>query len=117
VAVTRERKLAIAERAVTGSWLGAAQSAYYATSDGPPGCFRWGFGRGTGCLFEHGEFEAGALFAGPVLAYAAESWWVALTVMPQLPAMKQNGAYTGSDDRELLAHEKLNARLLFSFHL
>ena len=48
--------LLLAERAVTGSWLRSAQSAYYAASDGPPGCFRYGFGRDVGCLFEHGDF-------------------------------------------------------------
>ena len=29
---------------------------YYALSDGPEGCFRWGFGGDTGCVFEHGDF-------------------------------------------------------------
>jgi len=33
-----------------------AQSAYYALSDGPPGCFRYGFGAGIGCVGEHGAF-------------------------------------------------------------
>jgi hypothetical protein len=40
----------------TGSWLGTAQSSYYAASDGPPGCFRYGFGASIGCLGEHGDF-------------------------------------------------------------
>jgi hypothetical protein len=48
--------LLLAQRSVTGSWLASAQKMYYTISDGPPGCFRWGFGRGTGCLHEHGEF-------------------------------------------------------------
>ncbi len=65
----------------------------------------------------HGEWEAGAVYLGPVLAYAAESWWIALTVMPQLPALKRADSYTGKDRRDLGAHEKLNARLLLSFHL
>jgi len=43
-------------RAVTGSWLGSTQLAYYALADGPPGCFRYGFGAGVGCRFEHGDF-------------------------------------------------------------
>ncbi len=40
----------------TGSWLGSAQHSYYALSDGPPGCFRYGFGAAIGCLGEHGNF-------------------------------------------------------------
>jgi hypothetical protein len=48
--------LLASQHAVTGSWLTSTQRMYYAASDGPPGCFRWGFGKGTGCLFEHGEF-------------------------------------------------------------
>lgn len=48
--------LLASQRAVTGSWLRSTQLLYYAISDGPPGCFRWGFGEGTGCVFEHGDF-------------------------------------------------------------
>jgi hypothetical protein len=45
----------IYQHAATGSpWL-TAQQIYYALSDGPEGCFRYGFG-GVGCLGEHGEF-------------------------------------------------------------
>jgi len=40
----------------TGSPWGSTQLAYYAVADGPPGCFRYGFGRGIGCLVEHGDF-------------------------------------------------------------
>jgi hypothetical protein len=46
----------VAQHAVTGAWFTSSQKVYYALSDGPPGCFRWGFGKGIGCLFEHGEF-------------------------------------------------------------
>ncbi len=44
------------ESVATGHALRAVQSAYYAASDGPPGCFRYGFGAGIGCMVEHGEF-------------------------------------------------------------
>ncbi|WP_437938657.1 hypothetical protein [Sorangium sp. So ce341] len=47
--------LAAHQRAATGAFA-SSQSAYYAVSDGPPGCFRYGFGEGVGCLFEHGDF-------------------------------------------------------------
>ena len=46
------------QRITTGSYLNSTQLAYYAISDGPPGCFRYGFGRGIGCQFEHGRYVA-----------------------------------------------------------
>jgi hypothetical protein len=48
--------LLVASRAQTGHWLTSAQAAYYQVSDGPPGCFRYGFGAGVGCLEEHKDF-------------------------------------------------------------
>lgn len=67
-------------------------------------------------MFEEAEeWEHSSLFAGPVIAYAASSWWVALTVFPQLPALKKPEGSTGS--LVLDEHEKFNARLLFSFQL
>lgn len=53
------------QHAATGSWLGNAQLRYYALADGPPGCFRYGFGAGIGCEYEHGDFvrsEIGASY-------------------------------------------------------
>ncbi|WP_437486249.1 hypothetical protein WME75_03075 [Sorangium sp. So ce1014] len=47
--------LAMHQRAATGAFA-SSQSAYYALSDGPLGCFRYGFGAGVGCLGEHGDF-------------------------------------------------------------
>lgn len=49
----------------TGDVLGVAQRAYYALSDGPPDCFRYGFGEGIGCLGEHGAFVRHNLSSGP----------------------------------------------------
>ncbi|HEX2868189.1 MAG TPA: hypothetical protein VHO03_14180 [Ignavibacteriales bacterium] len=60
-----------------------------------------------------GEVENSVLFAGPVLSYAGENWWAALTVMPQVTAFK--GATDGR--LSLDDHEKIETRLLFSFHL
>src|SRR6202034_3243020 len=48
----------------TGHALGSTQSAYYEVSDGPPGCFRYGFGAGVGCLGEHGDFVRARLADG-----------------------------------------------------
>ena len=46
----------IEQRLVTGAFFTSSQAAYYAASDGPAGCFRLGFGRGIGCLHEHGAY-------------------------------------------------------------
>lgn len=45
--------LAAQQRALTGSYFSSAQLLYYAQSDGPPGCF--GLGLGKGCVVEHGD--------------------------------------------------------------
>lgn len=48
--------LLLQQRALTGSWFASTQLAYYAVSDAPAGCFRYGFGAGVGCRFEHGDY-------------------------------------------------------------
>lgn len=48
--------LLLHQRALTGHWFSSPQLAYYALADGPPGCFRYGFGASVGCLGEHGDF-------------------------------------------------------------
>jgi hypothetical protein len=60
------------------------------------------------------DYEFSSLFIGPVVSYAADTWWVSLTVLPQLPALykKDGGSILVLDD-----HEKINARLLFAYHL
>ena len=52
------------QRAATGSFWSSTQLSYYAVADGPPGCFRYGFGSGIGCLFEHGEYVRARLTGG-----------------------------------------------------
>jgi hypothetical protein len=44
------------QHAVTGELFGSLQYLYYARSDAPGGCFRYGFGDEIGCRFEHGAF-------------------------------------------------------------
>jgi hypothetical protein len=56
--------LGLHQKAATGSFFRSTQLAYYALADGPPGCFRWGFGAGVGCRFEHGDFVKRHLLAG-----------------------------------------------------
>ncbi|MDB4992909.1 MAG: hypothetical protein JWM74_341, partial [Myxococcaceae bacterium] len=53
--------LLAANRSVAGSAFTFPQTAYYAVSDGPPGCFRYGFGKSVGCLHEHGDFVGARL--------------------------------------------------------
>ncbi|HEV8549663.1 MAG TPA: hypothetical protein VGQ57_11560 [Polyangiaceae bacterium] len=48
--------LVVHQHAATGSFWRSTQLTYYALADGPPGCFRWGFGPNVGCRFEHGDF-------------------------------------------------------------
>lgn len=52
------------QRAATGSWVASSQRLYYELSDGPPGCFRYGFGAGVGCVGEHGDFVRAHLAEG-----------------------------------------------------
>ncbi len=56
--------LALHQHAATGEWGASSQRLYYAASDGPPGCFRYGFGAGVGCLVEHGDFVEARLPEG-----------------------------------------------------
>ncbi len=52
------------QRAATGLSGLSSQRAYYAVADGPPDCFRYGFGAGIGCLGEHNDFVAAHLAHG-----------------------------------------------------
>jgi len=56
--------LAWHQLAATGTLVGSSQLRYYALADGPPGCFRYGFGSGIGCWFEHGDFVRAHLADG-----------------------------------------------------
>jgi hypothetical protein len=52
------------QHAATGLLGLSSQRAYYAVADGPPGCFRYGFGAGIGCIGEHNDFVAAHLAHG-----------------------------------------------------
>lgn len=56
--------LIVHQRAATGAWLVSSQSYYYSLADGPPGCFRYGFGAGIGCMHEHGDVVRTSLAHG-----------------------------------------------------
>jgi hypothetical protein len=63
--------LLLYQHAATGSYWASTQLRYYALADGPPGCFRYGFGPGIGCLFEHGDYVRARLPHGYGLREAA----------------------------------------------
>lgn len=57
-----------------------------------------------------------ALFGGPVISYSTQGFWITATVLPQLYAFRTEPGNTRKH-RELLAHEQLETRLLFSYEL
>lgn len=66
------------QRALTGALLGSTQLAYYQAADAPPGCFRYGFGSGVGCRFEHGQYVERFLADGFGLRHALRNLGVHL---------------------------------------
>ncbi len=60
-----------------------------------------------------GEIENSVLFAGPALAWTPSSFWMVFSVLPQLPALKSSTSKT----LDLVHYERLQARLLFGWHL
>jgi hypothetical protein len=65
--------LLLLHRFQTGSATTNMQTAYYAASDYPFGCFRYGFGKGVGCRFEHGDYVSHALPDGYTLLAAIKA--------------------------------------------
>lgn len=64
--------------------------------------------------FVKGKMEHSALFAGPVVSFSQPNWWLTLTVLPQITALKGK---TGETNLVLGEREKLETRVLFSFRL
>jgi hypothetical protein len=60
-----------------------------------------------------GVWNSSTLFAGGVISYTADTWWSTITVLPQIRELR---AVTPTG-LELTDHEKVQARLLLSFHL
>ena len=58
-------------------------------------------------------FVGGAFFLGPVVSYVRPTWWIALSVMPQVAGFG-SGTINGL---ELDEHERINVRLLAGFDL
>ena len=75
--------------------------------------FSFGFEARNHNEIKESRWEHSALFAGPVVSYSAETWWATLTVLPQVTSFK--GATNGK--LVLDEHERVEARLLFSFHI
>lgn len=70
-------------------------------------------GRALGEISD-GDLEYATTYAGPVLAYAQQSWWAVITPAWQLPALKRQDPRLPFAVRD---QELFNLRLLFSFHL
>jgi hypothetical protein len=65
-------------------------------------------------VFKESELKHSALFAGPVASFSQPSWWLTLTILPQITSLKNK---TGTTKLDLDEFEKLETRLLFSFRL
>lgn len=98
--------LLLHQRALTGDPFGSTQLAYYAAADGPPGCFRYGFGANIGCLFEHGDFVRARLSQGYGLSEALANTWrrlgvhaLDITNAAPLAPFVLYGAWTGRANR------------------
>ena len=75
--------------------------------------FSFGFELRNHNIIADGSLDHSALFAGPVASYTAENWWATLTLLPQLTSFKK----TTNGNLDLAEYEKVQARLLFSFHI
>jgi hypothetical protein len=61
-------------------------------------------------------YDHSALFAGPVVSYASETWWATLTVLPQIAKLK--GSEADKDNNLVLSElEKVEIRFLFGIDL
>jgi hypothetical protein len=63
-------------------------------------------------LPEYSKWENTALYVGPVVAYHRESWWAALTVMPQVFGANFGGDPDQNGRLDLEGHERWNVRLI-----
>ncbi len=88
--------LLVAQHSATGSWFVSSQQMYYATSDGPPDCFRYGFGSSVGCLHEHGDVIA---------ARERPGYWLVDALVTTLRRLRLHG-------RDVLNFEPLSLLLL-----
>lgn len=71
----------------------------------------------TRFLWEGRRYAGGALFGGPVVAYASKSWWGTLSLTPQLRGFKSSAHRDEPEVLELHENERFQLRLLVGFHL
>lgn len=62
-------------------------------------------------------FIGSALYAGPEISYGGRAFWLAISFLPQLFAMKSASHAAEAEPLELREHERFNARALVGFHL
>lgn len=97
----------ISEELKTGVSMGIAYHAHQNLSIGLESMLR--------SVYVSGVVKHSSLFTGPVISYANDYWWVSFTVMPQIYSL--NGVTTINGSLDLDEFEKVQSRLLFSFHL
>lgn len=64
---------------------------------------------------EYRDWEGYAFYLGPVVSYHRESWWAAITVMPQVYGANFEGNPDNDTHLDLDGHERVNLRLIFGF--
>jgi hypothetical protein len=60
------------------------------------------------------QLDRSVLYAGPSVSLLTEGWWATLALQPQITAFKGK---TSGHDFDLDQNERLQARLLFGFHI
>jgi hypothetical protein len=68
-------------------------------------------------LPDYTHWQNTALFLGPVVSYRKESWWAALTIMPQIYGANFQGNPDHNSGLDLEGHEWLNVRFMIGISL
>jgi hypothetical protein len=77
---------------------------------------RWAIGiegRVHSEIAEYKDWEHLAVFVGPVVSYARDEWWAAVTVLPQVYGKNYGGDTDGHSALVLDDHERVEIRVLF----
>jgi len=64
-------------------------------------------------LPDYHNWENTAVYVGPTVSYRRESWWAALSVLPQVYGGNFLGNPDGNPHLDLQGHERVNVRLIF----
>lgn len=67
--------------------------------------------------FERGNYFGDAIFAGPVFAFRAKSWWASFAALPQVAAVKAPALYGNGEALELRDNERVVLRFQLGFEV